>query len=433
MSEKLSLKEKREKKKAREARLDTAILKRRKRNKVVLVITSIIAGILLMYLVVAFTEIPVIKRLRTLWIETAMTTTDNKWLATAFFPGYIIDDVMDVYNANLKAQEELKSSWEDIDIVKPGDVDPIVDDSVEQEKTPEELAKEAADKFYEKYWELDTPEFRKYLAEKNPVNLLDNYYDNLIIEDLNHELGLFTSAGDDILVVNVPNNLLIVGVHGSTYVGKMAIVKDPSLVCQSKSSTYGSYGSQLGTHCAENNAILGVNASRFPDPNGHGSGAGIFGSFVIDGVELNSHSDTYGMKFCGMTYDDKFIIDNYYNIDVSEYRWGLECLPALIVNGQDVVDGSFGMGIQPRTAIGQAKNGDMLLLVVDGRQPGYSLGCSVDMLTSVLLRYNCYQAHNMDGGSSSVMVYNDKYITKSSSVSGIGRYTPNAIVVKRTR
>lgn len=433
------LQEKRDKKRAeikakKEAEKELSAPERRKKRtkRTIITLASVIGGLAIIYCIVAFTDIPVIKRLRTLWIETAMTTTDNKWLATAFFPGYIIDDVMNVYKENLKAQEDMSSTWEDVDIVEPEPVEEIVEE-IEDKKTPEELAQEAADRFYERYSELDTPEFKKYLAEKNPVDLLDVYYNNLVIEDLNHELGLYTAQGDDILVVNVPNNLVIVGVHGSTYVGKMAIVKDPAQVIQAKSSSWGYQGSQMATHCSDNDAILGVNASRFPDPNGHGSGAGIFGSFIIDGVEYNEHSDTYGMKFCGMTKDNKFIIDNYSNIKAEDYRWGLECLPALVINGEDVVDGSFGMGIQPRTAIGQAKNGDMLLLVIDGRQPGYSLGCSVDMCADVLLRYDCYQGHNMDGGSSSVMYYDGNYITRASSVSGVGRYTPNAICVKRIR
>jgi exopolysaccharide biosynthesis protein len=124
-------------------------------------------------------------------------------------------------------------------------------------------------------------------------------------------------------------------------------------------------------------------------------------------------------------------VSSYPTTSVSDYRWGVEFLPALIVNGESVVDGTFGMGIQPRAAIGQAKNGDILMLVVDGRQIGYSLGCTVEDCKDIMLRYKGYQAMNLDGGSSAVMWYNGNYITSSSSVTGIGRYMPDAFIVKR--
>lgn len=122
-------------------------------------------------------------------------------------------------------------------------------------------------------------------------------------------------------------------------------------------------------------------------------------------------------------------ISNYPE-NVQEYRWSVEFFPALIVNGESVVDGTFGMGIQPRATIGQTRRGDMLFLIVDGRQVGYSLGCTVAECTNVMLRYDAYQGMNVDGGSSAVMWYKGEYITKSSSKSGLGRYMPNAFIVK---
>jgi exopolysaccharide biosynthesis protein len=71
------------------------------------------------------------------------------------------------------------------------------------------------------------------------------------------------------------------------------------------------------------------------------------------------------------------------------------------------------------------------MLVVDGRQIGYSLGCTVEDCKDIMLRYKGYQAMNLDGGSSAVMWYNGNYITSSSSVTGIGRYMPDAFIVKR--
>ena len=58
----------------------------------------------------------------------------------------------------------------------------------------------------------------------------------------------------------------------------------------------------------------------------------------------------------------------------------------------------------PRTAIGSDKRGKTLwLVVVDGRQRGYSEGMNMHELASVMKGLGCWTATNMDGGGSSVM------------------------------
>ena len=42
----------------------------------------------------------------------------------------------------------------------------------------------------------------------------------------------------------------------------------------------------------------------------------------------------------------------------------------------------------------------MLLAIVDGRQPGYSVGITLGDLADILYQYGAYQACNLDGGSS---------------------------------
>ncbi len=62
--------------------------------------------------------------------------------------------------------------------------------------------------------------------------------------------------------------------------------------------------------------------------------------------------------------------------------------------------------LEPRTALGVSSNGRwMLWIVVDGRQPGYSEGCTLKELADMLIKFGgAYHAINFDGGGSSVMV-----------------------------
>lgn len=393
--------------------------KKRKRKKRLLIGVSVLNIIIIMYIIVAFSDISFIKKWRTLYIETAMSTTSHKWLATWFFPDMIIDEVMDARRQGMDSQLSLNSEWDD---EYEDDNYPTVT------KKPE--IKDDKTLFYEEYWELDSESFRNYLDNNN--ELLSNGYDNLLIEDIDWELELETSKGDKVLVVDVANNLLIVGVQNTGYVGKMAIVKDPSQVDLVISSQLGSHGEEAITFNQRYNAVITINASGFVDVGGHGSGGNVKGSVVREGKEYG-HPNGSNWKFFGFKNNNRMYITNYDSSIVSEYRWAMEFFPALIVNGESVVDGSFGMGIQPRSSVGQAENGDFMMLVIDGRQPGYSYGTTVKECCEILMRYNAVQGMNLDGGSSSVMIYKGKQITKSSSVSGRGRYMPDAFIIKEAK
>lgn len=387
--------------------------KRKKKNwKRRLTAVGVAFGLLVcMYLTVAYSSIPFIEKWRTIYIETAMTTNSHKWLATMFFPKSVVDAVVEKQRLELEQQKGLESKWDEID----------------SQNAQNDAQSEKEREFFETYWELDTPAFKDYL-DKNP-SLTAGGYDHVLVEDFEKNLGLVTKQGDPLLVLDTENDLMIVGVSGEGYQGKLAIVKDPARVAMAKSKSLGSFGQQASGFGEDNDAVLVVNASGFADAGGHGSGGLVKGTLIIDGVEYGNRNIQPYWKFCGMKQDLKMYISNYPE-NVQEYRWSVEFFPALIVNGESVVDGTFGMGIQPRATIGQTRRGDMLFLIVDGRQVGYSLGCTVAECTNVMLRYDAYQGMNVDGGSSAVMWYKGEYITKSSSKSGLGRYMPNAFIVK---
>ncbi|MEC7222876.1 MAG: phosphodiester glycosidase family protein [Verrucomicrobiota bacterium] len=73
-----------------------------------------------------------------------------------------------------------------------------------------------------------------------------------------------------------------------------------------------------------------------------------------------------------------------------------------------VSDGKLTVGKggprHPRTAIGANKSGEILwLVVVDGRQKGFSEGMDMHELATIMKELGCWRATNMDGGGSSVM------------------------------
>ncbi len=68
-------------------------------------------------------------------------------------------------------------------------------------------------------------------------------------------------------------------------------------------------------------------------------------------------------------------------------------------------------GVQPRSAIGYNKSGDIIMMVVDGRQVD-SRGVYLKELAMLMKQFNCEEALNLDGGGSSSLVVNGKLINK---------------------
>lgn len=378
-----------------------------KKQKIVIWIVSVLLFMILGYCTAVFSNIPFIKKWREIYIETAMTTQKHQWLATAFIPGYIVDDVMDAAKAGQAIQNDLESKWEE---------EIVIDTTASDKKTKEEL-------FYEKFWEVDKQSLETYMSDKGISK-----YEDLLIENLDGSVNIQTTFGEKIKVLDNENNLLIVEVTGDQYKGLLAIIKNPEQVTVAKSKSLGSYGNLITKFAEDNHALVAINASGFVDEDRHGNGGKVMGSMVLDGVEYGN--PTSAMKFFGFKQDNKLYIENYNAQTIADYKWGVQFSPALIVDGSKYVQGTFGYGLQPRTAVGQTLSGEFLMLIVDGRQVGHSIGATVNDVAEIMLRHKAYQAMNLDGGSSSIMNYRGKTISKPSSKNSLGRYLPNAFICK---
>ena len=98
--------------------------------------------------------------------------------------------------------------------------------------------------------------------------------------------------------------------------------------------------------------------------------------------------------------------------------------PFLIVNGKSSeVLGNGGWGTAPRTAIGQRKDGIVLFLVVDGRTASKP-GADMDDLIKIMENYGAYNAANLDGGTSSVLVVNNTIVNDPIDSTGAHKTRP---------
>lgn len=75
---------------------------------------------------------------------------------------------------------------------------------------------------------------------------------------------------------------------------------------------------------------------------------------------------------------------------------------------------SFVRGRHPRTAIGWNAEGDVWLVVVDGRRPAYSEGMTLLELAELLLDLGATEAVNLDGGGTSTFVVGGRVVNRPS-------------------
>ena len=90
----------------------------------------------------------------------------------------------------------------------------------------------------------------------------------------------------------------------------------------------------------------------------------------------------------------------------------------------------FGVRRNPRTLAGVTPGGDLLLVAVDGRRPGYSVGASFRESADIMDALGAEEAINLDGGGSTAMTIGEKLMNRPSDSTG-ERPIGDAIVLLR--
>lgn len=82
----------------------------------------------------------------------------------------------------------------------------------------------------------------------------------------------------------------------------------------------------------------------------------------------------------------------------------------------------------PRTAIGYTKENKLIILLIEGRNPGIAEGATLTQEAQLLKELGCYEAMNLDGGGSSCMLVNGKETIKVSDKEG-QRPVPSVLII----
>lgn len=217
---------------------------------------------------------------------------------------------------------------------------------------------------------------------------------------------------------NYPDGVRIERRSGDTYNAHIMIVKNPAQVYMGTSTEKFSTaipGKRITEVMAENpDVIAAINAGAFNDDGTASSyvGSTPLGLVMSNGNCVWTSGKQPGLEgFAGFNEDNILVVSksNLTKAQAEELKIRDGCCfgPVLIMNGEVNLEAyNDKSGFNPRTAIGQRADGAVIFVCIDGRQAG-SLGGTYADIINIMQEYGAVNACNMDGGSSSVMMYRD--------------------------
>lgn len=369
------------------------------------ILAALLALLLLVectYCVAVFTDwCPPLTSLRNMYIETALSTLHHRWLATALIPGDIVQEVWEGLEDSRNAQLGQNSAgWE----------------------TEETTGKRG---FYELFPELEESAVRAW-APISGEELEKLYVNHSGLDEVG--LDLYTRQGDQVLAIDAKNGILAVRIREELFRGVLILAKYPDRLSCAAAENWGIEGQTAGQIAAAHGALVAMTASGFRDSEKEGTAQ--TGAAMCGGVPYGEHLKP-GYKRIELRSDNRLYVvdapDGFHPDCTDASEWS----PALIVDGQTVVTKEDHYNARnPRCCLGQTADGTVLMLCIEGRYLD-SLGATAPECAEVLARYGAYQAMNLDGGTSAILWYDGRYITRCSDPDRPeGRPLPNCWIYK---
>ena len=373
-----------------------------KKLKILAALLALLLLIECTYCVAVFTDwCPPLTSLRNMYIETALSTLNHRWLATALIPGDVVQEVWEGLEDSRNAQLGQNSAgWE----------------------TEETTGKRG---FYELFPELEESAVRAW-APISGEELEKLYVNYSGLDEVG--LDLYTRQGDQVLAIDAKNGILAVRIREELFRGVLILAKYPDRLSCAAAENWGIEGQTAGQIAAAHSALVAMTASGFRDSEKEGTAQ--TGAAMCGGVPYGEHLKP-GYKRIELRGDDRLYVvdapDEFHPDCTDASEWS----PALIVDGQAVVTKEDHYNARnPRCCLGQTADGTVLMLCIEGRYLD-SLGATAPECAEVLSRYGAYQAMNLDGGTSAILWYDGRYITRCSDPDRPeGRPLPNCWIYK---
>ena len=255
------------------------------------------------------------------------------------------------------------------------------------------------------------------------------YEDGRTVEDENTNAGQVVVADPSENTGESGEWLEVVDIKGSTFKGKLMIIRDPSKVVVGTLDAYGAnyHGLYLYEFIDKYNAIGGTNAGGFYDPGGGGNGGIPDGLVMRDGAIAYGNPGTWYLNVIGFDADHILHVGDMSGQQALDL--GLMSAvsfspgPVLVKDGEaTTLPKSFFIRTaddpayrEPRTGIGQIGPLHYILIVVDGRRDGYSEGMTLPEFQQLFVKHGVQFAFNLDGGGSTTLYFQGEVVNMPSS------------------
>ncbi|WP_425544701.1 phosphodiester glycosidase family protein [Clostridium oceanicum] len=230
------------------------------------------------------------------------------------------------------------------------------------------------------------------------------------------------NTGDIKINKNYGNSIERYDISTSKFDGYILEIKNPKKIKTGYTKYMGKMGQRTSKIAEENGAIAAINGGGFTDASSKGklwtgTGANPEGLVLSKGKIIhNNFKKGEKANVTAFTKEGLLIVGNHtveelLNMGVTE---ALSFRNTLIINGQPI---PYNDGLNPRTAVGQKKDGTVVFLVIDGRRD-MKPGATTEDVENILLKRGVVNAGNLDGGSSSTMYYKGKVINRPANWDG---------------
>ena len=189
-------------------------------------------------------------------------------------------------------------------------------------------------------------------------------------------------------------------------------------------NTYGSgYRDSISDMAALSDALIAINGDYYGNTNE--------GVVIRNGVIYRANATNCDV--CVLYYDGRMEVmpGSAFSVEeaIANGAWQAWTFGPALLDTDGSVLTSFSstnriISANPRTAIGYYEPGHYCMIVVDGR--GDSAGITLPQLSELFYDLGCTAAYNLDGGNSSIMVWNSEVINQPS---GGGRESSDALLI----
>lgn len=236
-------------------------------------------------------------------------------------------------------------------------------------------------------------------------------FEQQLLARLGTPIDSYISGNLEILLFGIVEN------NYRSYLAKIKLFEPSALKVRLAYNEFGRVETTSAAVAAEN-AVFGVNGGGFWYASAQGTYLPV-GNTVINGELAGTFTASVDdVFFCGLTPAGKLIGGRVWTREqlmALKPLNGVSFTPQLLKDRiPQTIPDRWQRTSHPRTIIGNFANGDIFFWVIDGRQPGWSRGATLEDVQIKLLRLGVVDAYNLDGGGSSTMVFKGKVINRPS-------------------